>query len=1244
LRNIVVSFFNLLKSLSRLIMTKYCSRLMFVVSLIGVLPLSGNGQSAPFPVDVPVYQSAGQRVEVADAPVYFEPVGRRSKMDASSVEMSLSSAFSPEVRRIFPGNPHPADREANPCVAVSDSGWVVSVSRNSMGIYDNYGGPAMAPVSVDVLLDFLQLDGSCEEAAVLYDPKAKRFILGFMFGKTPATSRLILCYTVHQDPNAGWYVYQYDDLALSDSTWTGKMKLGISDTHLFVAFNQYGVTDALNRTSVLRFSKDRGYDGLNNGYFYWSNLVRGNGQAADNVVPASLRTTAPYGSVFHMLSANPAGGDTLYWYTIEGDNLSRSGIPVVPYAKGTPGNQPGSSTLLDVGDCSIRDAFYADGRIHFVLHEAGGGGLNGFRYGRIDAANSTLQPYGFGIPNTTCAFPSLAPYDAGGGVLVGFLQTSAVQYPGMAMFALDADLNRTQVKWVRQGLADVDAGAGTLAPWSGSTSAVPRFGSPGDPTVWFVGSSTAIDGRLETLIAEIAPSGSGFNLPCQQAQALTCGDQITATTVGGDPQLMPACGGALDTAPGKWFRFLGTGSEVTLSLCNPGTNFQARMAVFTGSCTSLVCTSSASCPSQANLTFTASDGEVYFVYVTGVNQSAGTFQLQFTCADKPPTCGGNQVITSCNGAIEDGSGLGNYSSGLNCSWTIQPSAAQNLTLSFSSFATQDSVDVVRVYDGADANAPLLATYSGRGIPDPVSASSGRMHVVFQTDSFAVDAGWSAVFTCSTGPAPVTNFSASTVCGEGSLTVAFQDLSANAPMSWLWEFGNGATSSAQNPVYTYTSPGVYKVTLTTTNTSGSNTLSRSAYITVIQPLTISAQPAASACAGDTIRLETSGAIAYNWSGPGLLQVFGNPVLVRPESSGTLTISVTGTTNNCTTSPATIDLTFAPRPVVSIAASDTAICLGKPISLTASGASSYVWSGQGLSGTTQPFVFAQLPSPGTYTFTLVGFNGSCTSLPATRTVQVYNVPVISAEPSDAQPCLGDTIQLTASGASQYTWSGPFLLSASGSSVEAVMEQTGALQYAVIGSNPGCSAAPYSVAVEVVVNALLATIVQEGCPGPNLQYKANIIGGGQSNNILWYLNDNPVWAGPVYTYFNAANGNQVYARVLPVNPPVCTRPEVAYSDTLTVSCIPLGSGEPSLSYGLSVSPNPNKGLFYIDLPLPDVQVAEAVITNASGLVVRRIATPATSAGQRMAVDLRSEPPGMYMLTLLSPGKQFTTPFIKQ
>lgn len=81
------------------------------------------------------------------------------------------------------------------------------------------------------------------------------------------------------------------------------------------------------------------------------------------------------------------------------------------------------------------------------------------------------------------------------------------------------------------------------------------------------------------------------------------------------------------------------------------------------------------------------------------------------------------------------------------------------------------------------------------------------------------------------PPPVADFSATPVEGPAPLTVAFTDLSTNTPTSWAWGFGDGGTSTAQNPSHVYTLPGVYDVSLTATNGSGSGTTTKTGYIAV-----------------------------------------------------------------------------------------------------------------------------------------------------------------------------------------------------------------------------------------------------------------------------------------------------------------------------------------------------------------------------------------------------------------------------
>lgn len=87
-------------------------------------------------------------------------------------------------------------------------------------------------------------------------------------------------------------------------------------------------------------------------------------------------------------------------------------------------------------------------------------------------------------------------------------------------------------------------------------------------------------------------------------------------------------------------------------------------------------------------------------------------------------------------------------------------------------------------------------------------------------------------TVTTPSAPVADFNGVPVNGSAPLAVYFTDLSTNTPASWSWDFGDSGTSTDQNPIHTYTTPGVYTVALTVTNAGGSDTETKTDYITVL----------------------------------------------------------------------------------------------------------------------------------------------------------------------------------------------------------------------------------------------------------------------------------------------------------------------------------------------------------------------------------------------------------------------------
>jgi len=126
--------------------------------------------------------------------------------------------------------------------------------------------------------------------------------------------------------------------------------------------------------------------------------------------------------------------------------------------------------------------------------------------------------------------------------------------------------------------------------------------------------------------------------------------------------------------------------------------------------------------------------------------------------------------------------------------------------------------------------------SAEQYPTHVYASPGTFTVVL----IATKAGLSDTvtkanyITVTLLAAPVAEFSGSPTTGSAPLTLNFTDLSLHFPTSWEWAFGDGGSSTEQNPSHEYVGGGSYTVSLTATNGGGSDTETKVGYITVVSP--------------------------------------------------------------------------------------------------------------------------------------------------------------------------------------------------------------------------------------------------------------------------------------------------------------------------------------------------------------------------------------------------------------------------
>lgn len=152
-----------------------------------------------------------------------------------------------------------------------------------------------------------------------------------------------------------------------------------------------------------------------------------------------------------------------------------------------------------------------------------------------------------------------------------------------------------------------------------------------------------------------------------------------------------------------------------------------------------------------------------------------------------------------------------------------------------------------------------------------------------------------------------------------------------------------------------------------------------------------------------------------------------------------------------------------PVVTSSPAQT-ICAGNSVTLTAGGASSYLWSPSGgLSSTTGNSLIANPSMPVSYT--IAGTDGNGCSDTTTIMVNVNQLPSVVASPATVI-CAGDSVTLTATGAINYSWSAASGLNSTTGSV-VIANPAGPLTYTVTGTDlNGCSD---TAQISIIVNQL-------------------------------------------------------------------------------------------------------------------------------------------------------------------------------
>lgn len=618
------------------------------------------------------------------------------------------------------------------------------------------------------------------------------------------------------------------------------------------------------------------------------------------------------------------------------------------------------------------------------------------------------------------------------------------------------------------------------------------------------------------------------------------------------------------------------------------------------------------------------------------------------------SCAGQSVVLT-GGTANTYTWSSNAGSANTSTVSVNPSVPTSYTLTGSNGpCTSQAVTTVNVN-----TLPVIGTPTITGAPcgqatgciDSVAVSSGTPGYQYSWDHGTT---WSAASNhCGVAAGPYTvvvkdvngcldstTVNVSNISGPNAPAVAVSSVSVcvgsnvslnvNSPQPatiYTWTDASGTHTGTTYTIANINPAGNYTVSITATDSSTGclSTATQTAVTVNALPNINAVATSTMICSGQSTVLTASGASSYTWS-TNAGSVTTNTASVNPTANTTYT--VTGDNAGCV-STQTVDVNVTTTPTVTANSSGN-ICTGQTATLTAMGATNYTWSPGG--ATTNTITVSPTANA---TYVVTGDNAGCSDT-QTIAVNVGVPPAISATATQTTICTGQSTTLSASGASNYTWT------PGGGGNSITVSPAASATYVVTGDNGGC-AATQTVAINVNQTPTDPTLSAGNgnyCQGDVI---SSITANG-TGTILWYDNAglNPViYTGATYTPSGTV-GTNVYYVVdssaagcksvgtvtvsVTVNPtpaaPAVSTSAYAYCQSQTVGAIN-ATGNPTILWSTSPTMNPviNAGSTYTPTGLPvgtttyylqDSSAAGCKSAATTSVTVTIYPNPTVSGGQ--------------------------------
>ncbi|MBL7911696.1 MAG: T9SS type A sorting domain-containing protein [Bacteroidia bacterium] len=355
-----------------------------------------------------------------------------------------------------------------------------------------------------------------------------------------------------------------------------------------------------------------------------------------------------------------------------------------------------------------------------------------------------------------------------------------------------------------------------------------------------------------------------------------------------------------------------------------------------------------------------------------------------------------------------------------------------------------------------------------------------------------------------------------------------------------------------------------------------------------------------CVGQNVTLTsgaTGGATNFTWTMTG-----GTPATSTLQNTATSyaapgIYSVTLVALNGIGS-SSLTKTISVLAIPSVVVSSASVCSGNTGTLSASGATSYTWNPGALAGATQTFNLVN-----SQVFTVIGSNGACTNS-STGTLSVTATPTVSVP--NATICSGNSTNLTATGASNYTWNPGALIGPSQTYSPAATSF-----YTVTGANSNC------------LNSKTFTITVNPTPTVGASASATLIcASSQITTLTATGAASYIWNPGAFAGNNlptTLTSSTIFTVTGTTNGCVDT-------ETISISVSPCtGISKTSSIENLKVYPNPTQGS--VTLNFGEAFSGQITVYNALGQL---LITQKINDSEKLNLDLSTYPKGVYLIKL--------------